>query len=181
MILGWNILCNINTQTYCTALRSTPGVSRLQSNCISLHVNFSMNDNLQKTSDVFLSQTTNWLGREKWLMVKRAEYFTFIQGWNLLLHYLKLIANLKEKRKICNIKKQRFTSARHRWNSQGLALDRESSCLGKIHCCHLGKDVGRLISLLLPFLILQIQPEVTAIKCSELTWNPQLPFTYGQK
>lgn len=178
---GRNIPFNNNIQTYCWTLRSTPGVSGLQSKRISLHVNFSSNDNLQKTSDFFLSKTTNWLGREKWLLVVRAEYFTFIQGWNLLLHFLKLIANLKEKRKIYNVKKQRFTSARHRWNSQEAALDRESSCLGKIHCCHLGKDVGRLFFLLLTFLILQIQPEVTAIKCSELTWNPELPLTYGQK
>lgn len=181
MILGWNIPCNINTQMHCTALRSTPAVSKLQSKWISLHMNFSVNDNLQKTSDFLLSKTTSWLGRDKWFVVVRAEYFTFIHGWNLLLHFLKLIANFIEKRKICNIKKQRFISARNRWNSQELVLDRENSCLGKIHCYQLGKDMGRLISLLLTFLFLQFQPEVTAIKCSKLTWNPRLPPTYRQK
>jgi len=47
-----------------------------------------------------------------------------------------------------------------------LTEKQKSSCAGKIHCCHLEQGVGRLIiSLLLPFLILQPQPEVMAIKC----------------
>lgn len=64
-----------------------------------------------------------------------------------------------------------------------MTAKQKSSHIGKIHCCHLGKGVGRLIiSFLLTFLSLQPQPEVAAIKCEEPlnphethTVSPHLP------